>query len=99
MTSYDRTLAIDIETFSDMDLGKVGVYKYTDSPAFEILLFAYAYDDGPVQIVDLTKEKLPQQLVRDLYDGRVLKTAFNASFERVCLNKYLNGITGHGSAQ
>lgn len=94
MTSYDRTLAIDIETFSDMDLGKVGVYKYTDSPAFEILLFAYAYDDGPVQIVDLTKEKLPQQLVRDLYDGRVLKTAFNASFERVCLNKYLNGLTG-----
>lgn len=94
MTSYDRTLAIDIETFSDMDLGKVGVYKYTDSPAFEILLFAYAYDDGPVQIVDLTKEKLPQPLVRDLYDGRVLKTAFNASFERVCLNKYLNGLTG-----
>lgn len=94
MTSYDRTLAIDIETFSDMDLGRVGVYRYTDSPAFEILLFAYAYDNGPVQIVDLTKEKLPQQLVRDLYDGRVLKTAFNASFERVCLNKYLNGLTG-----
>lgn len=94
MTSYDRTLAIDIETFSDLDLGSVGVYKYADSPAFEILLFAYAYDNEPVQIVDLTKDKLPQGLVRDLYDGRVLKTAFNASFERVCLNKYLNGRTG-----
>ena len=100
MTSYNRTLAIDIETFSDEDLGRVGVYKYTDtlkgtsSPAFDILLFAYAYDDEPVQIVDLTKEKLPQAVVRDLYDALVLKTAFNASFERVCLNHYLNGITG-----
>lgn len=94
MTSYDRTLAIDIETFSDLKLGEVGVYKYTDSPAFDILLFAYAYDDEPVQIIDLTKEKLPRELVRDLYDGKVLKTAFNAAFERVCLNRYLNGLTG-----
>ena len=94
MTSYDRTLAIDIETFSDLKLGDVGVYKYTDSPAFDILLFAYAYDDEPVQIIDLTKGKMPKELVRDLYDGKVLKTAFNAAFERVCLNRYLNGITG-----
>lgn len=94
MTSYDHSLAIDIETFSDLDLGAVGVYKYTDTPSFDVLLFAYAYDDEPVQIIDLTKDKLPQGLVRDLYDRHVLKTAFNASFERVCLNKYLNGVTG-----
>lgn len=94
MISCDRTLAIDIETFSDLELGNVGVYKYTDSPAFEILLFAYAYDDDPVQIIDLTREELPQTIIRDLTSDKVLKTAFNAAFERVCLNRYLGKQTG-----
>lgn len=94
MTSYDRTLAIDIETYSDLELGNVGVYKYTDSPSFEILLFAYAYDDEPVQIIDCTKHPLPDSIVADLTASNVLKTAFNAAFERVCLNRYTGERTG-----
>ncbi|MDO4281329.1 MAG: DNA polymerase [Peptococcaceae bacterium] len=86
MTSYKRTLAIDIETFSDADLGAVGVYKYTDTPAFEIMLVAYAFDDEPVALVDLTQEEMPAELLAALTDPSVLKTAFNAQFERVCLN-------------
>lgn len=94
MTSYKKTLAIDIETFSGVELGQVGVYKYAESPDFDILLFAYAYDDEPVEIIDLTKETLPQSIIDDLLDPHVLKTAFNAAFERVCINTHLGTKTG-----
>lgn len=83
------TLAIDIETYSDINLTENGVYKYVDSPDFEILLFAYAFDDEPVQIVDLAQgEELPDRVHKALLDKNVVKTAFNAQFERVCINKY-----------
>lgn len=86
-----RTLGIDIETFSDVDLTKSGVYAYTASPHFEILLFAYAFDDESVQIIDLASgEKLPDEILEALIDEGIIKTAFNAQFERTCLSKYLN---------
>lgn len=82
--------AIDIETFSSVDLIKAGVYAYTSSPDFEILLFAYAYDDDEVQIIDLASgEKIPEQVMHDLEDENVVKTAFNAQFERTCLSRYI----------
>lgn len=85
-----RTLSIDIETYSSVDLRSCGVYRYAESPDFEILLFGYAFDDDPVQVVDLAcGEKLPQEVQDALYDPRVLKTAFNASFERTCLGAYM----------
>lgn len=87
-----RTLAIDIETFSDQEIGKVGVYRYVDTPAFRILLFAYAIDGGDVEVVDLTKEPLPAHILAALTDPSVTKTAFNASFERTCLDRAY-GIT------
>ena len=85
-----RTLSIDIETFSDVDLKKCGVYKYASSPAFEILLFGYAVDGGAVRVVDLAYgEKIPDEVVAALSDESVTKWAFNAMFERVCLSNYL----------
>jgi len=84
-----KTLGIDIETYSSVDLTKCGVYAYTTAPDFEILLCAYASDDAPVQIVDLASgEKLPSDIVKALTDESVIKTAFNANFERTCLSKY-----------
>lgn len=86
-----RALAIDIETFSDVDLLKSGVYAYTASPHFEILLFAYAFDNEEVQIVDMASgEKLPTDVIEAITDEKIIKTAFNAQFERTCLSKYLN---------
>lgn len=89
-----RTLSIDIETYSETDLIKHGVYKYVEDPNFEILLFAYAYGDDDVVCVDLTKDSLPDQIVQDLINPMVNKlghkSAFNANFERVCLQKHLN---------
>lgn len=83
-------LAIDIETYSDVDLTKCGVYAYSDSPQFEILLFAYAFDDEPTQIVDLAcGEELPQRVLDALEDESIIKTAFNAAFERTCISKYI----------
>lgn len=83
-------LAIDIETYSDVDLGKCGVYAYSDSPQFEILLFAYAFDEEETQIVDLAcGEQLPERVLDALEDVTVIKTAFNAAFERTCISKYL----------
>ena len=84
-------LAIDIETYSSVDITKCGVYAYTEAEDFEILLFAYAYDEEEVQLIDLASgEKLPQKIIEDLTNPAVIKTAFNASFERTCLAKYLN---------
>ena len=83
-------LAIDIETFSDVDLPKCGVYAYADSPLFEILLFAYAFDDEPTQVVDLARgERLPDRVLAALEDESITKTAFNAAFERTCISRYL----------
>lgn len=86
-----RTLSIDIETFSSVNLLKSGVYAYTESQDFEILLFAYAFDDEDVRIIDFTKgERLSSKLVEALKDENIIKTAFNAAFERICLSKHLN---------
>lgn len=85
-----RTISIDIETFSDVDLGKCGVYKYAQSDRFEILLFAYAVNGGSVQVADLAEgESIPDEILAALVDESVIKWAFNASFERVCLSNYL----------
>lgn len=83
------TLAIDIETYSDVSLTECGVYKYVDSDNFKILLLAYAFDDEKVKIIDLAcGEKLPDRVLKALLDKNVVKSAFNAQFERVCINKY-----------
>lgn len=83
-------LSIDIETYSDVDLTKSGVYAYTDSPNFEILLFAYAFDDEETKIVDLAcGESLPQEVIHALTDESIIKSAFNAAFERTCLSRSL----------
>lgn len=85
-----RTLSLDLETYSDVDLVKCGVYRYCESPNFEILLFGCAVDDGDVQVIDLTRgEKIPEEILVALTDGAVTKWAFNANFERICLSHYL----------
>lgn len=85
-----KTLAIDIETFSDRDLIKSGVYAYVDSPVFEILLFAYSFNREETKIIDLAQgEFLPEAVRQALVDPNVIKTAFNANFERVCLSRYM----------
>lgn len=85
-----RTLAIDIETYSDVDIKKAGVYAYAESTAFTILLFGYKYDDEEVKLIDLTVDSLPLSIILDLYSSAVIKTAYNANFERVCLSRFLN---------
>ena len=81
---------IDIETRSDKDISKCGVYAYTDTPYFEILLFAYSVDGQPVQVVDTANgEKIPKNILSTLTDEKVIKRAFNVNFERVCLSRYL----------
>ena len=90
-----KTLSLDLETFSDVDLSKCGVYKYASSPNFEILLFGYSVDGGDVQVVDLAcGEKIPAEIVSALEDETVEKWAYNAQFERVCISKYLGLPTG-----
>ncbi|WP_418968471.1 DNA polymerase [Alloscardovia omnicolens] len=94
-----KTLSIDIETYSDVPIGKAGVYKYAESDTFEILLFSYVVDEGPVQLVDLAQgEPIPRNILGALRDDSVLKWAFNASFERICLSEYLKrqGLLGSG---
>jgi len=86
--SYKRVLRIDIETYSSVDLIKCGVYKYVDADDFEILLFGYAFDEDPVQVIDLTTQALPGQLLTALTDPKIIKTAYNANFERTCLAKH-----------
>ena len=85
-----KKLMMDIETKSNIDLAKAGVYRYADSPYFDLLLFAYSVDDAPVQVVDLASgERLPEEILNALTDDRIQKHAFNASFERVCLSVWL----------
>ena len=86
-----RTLAIDVETYSEVDIAKAGAYRYCNDPSFEILLFAYAFDDEPVQIVDLVKEPtIPDEVIDALMDPNILKTAFNANFERNAISNFFN---------
>ncbi len=90
-----RALSIDIETYSSVDLAKSGVYRYTESPNFAILLFGYSVDGGEVRVVDLTcSETIPPEVVAALTDEDVTKWAFNAQFERICLSKWLGLPTG-----
>lgn len=84
-----KHLSIDIETFSSVDIKKSGLYKYVQSPDFQILLFAYSFDGEPVQIVDLAQgEQLPPEIISALQDPSVIKHAFNAAFEWYCINKF-----------
>lgn len=88
-----QTLSIDIETYSDVNLSKCGVYKYAESPDFEILLFGYSADGSEVTVIDLAQgERLPQEIIEALTDDTVIKWAFNANFERVCLSRYLRDL-------
>lgn len=90
MVKTMKKLSCDIETFSNVDLIRCGVYKYADSPDFEMLLFAYAADDGDVHIIDIAGgEELPEKIIQAIKSDTVVKTAYNAQFERVCLSRYL----------
>ena len=83
-------ITIDIETKSDKDISKCGIYAYTDTPYFDILLFAYSIDRQPVQVIDMANgEEIPENVLAALVDENVIKRAFNVNFERVCLSKYL----------
>ena len=85
-----KTLSLDLETFSDVDLSKCGVYKYVSSPAFEILLFGYSVDGGDVRVADLAcGEKIPADILAALENENVMKWAYNAQFERICLSRFL----------
>lgn len=86
-----RTLAIDVETYCELDIKNVGAYRYCEHPSFEIMLFAYAYDDEPVQIIDFKNgENLPHYVRTDLVNPLILKTAFNANFERSSIKNNFN---------
>lgn len=90
-----RFMSIDIETYSDIDINKAGVYRYVDTDAFKILLFAYSVDGGPVQLIDLTRgDSIPKEIVKALSDKSVTKWAYNANFERVALSRSLGMPTG-----
>lgn len=85
-----KRLSIDLETYSSVDLGKSGVYKYAESEDFEILLFAYSIDDGGVKVIDLANgEIIPEEILSAFSDENIEKWAFNANFERVCLSRFL----------
>ncbi len=90
-----KTLSIDIETYSSAPLQKSGVYRYVEADDFEILLFGYSVDSGPVQVVDLAcGEHIPKEVLLALEDDEVIKWAFNATFERICLSRFLGYHTG-----
>jgi DNA polymerase len=83
-------LSIDLETYSDVNLKKAGLYRYVQSPAFEILLFAYSFDGAPTQVIDMAQgEKIPLEVTHALTDPQCLKHAYNAAFEWYCLSKYM----------
>ena len=84
-------LSIDIETKSSVDLAKCGVYKYTEDKSFEILLIAYAFDDEEVSVIDIKcGDLIPSRVREAILNPKIIKSAFNANFERICLSKYLN---------
>ena len=90
-----KSLSIDIETYSSVNLAKSGVYRYVEAPDFEILLFGYSVDGSAVQVIDLAcGEKIPTDILGALTDESVTKWAFNAGFERVCLSRYIGLPTG-----
>ena len=94
-----KTLSIDIETYSSVDLAKCGVYKYTEATDFDILLFGYSTDGGPVQVVDLAcGETIPPEVIAALTNDDVTKWAFNAQFERICLSRWLRDRGGFDNA-
>lgn len=84
-----KELSIDLETYCEVDLRKSGVYSYAEDDSFEILLLAVSVDNGPVTVYDLTKENLPDQILQALVNDSIIKWAFNASFERICLSNWL----------
>lgn len=89
-----KELSIDIETYSSKDLIKTGVYAYANAPDFQILLFAYAFDDEDVKVVDVASgEELPTAIMEALIDCNIRKTAYNANFERTCISKYYNIVS------
>lgn len=90
-----KTVSIDIETHSSTPLQKSGVYRYVEAPDFEILLFGYSVDSGPVQVIDLAcGEHIPKEILAALENDAVTKWAFNASFERICLSRFFGYPTG-----
>lgn len=85
-----KTLHLDLETYSSTDLSKCGVYKYVQAQDFEILLFGYSIDDGDVRVIDLAQgERIPNNIIKALSDENIIKWAYNANFERICLSEYL----------
>ena len=85
-----KNISIDLETYSDVNLQKCGVYKYVQSPNFEILLFGYSVDEGAVKVIDLAQgEKIPDEILDALTNEQITKWAFNSQFERICLSEYL----------
>lgn len=90
-----KTLEIDIETFSSVNLAKAGVYRYVEAPDFEILLFGYSVNRGEVKVIDLASgEKIPEEILAALENETIIKWAFNAQFERICLSRFLGYPTG-----
>lgn len=87
-----QTLRIDLETYSEINLTKSTVYRYSEDPSFRILLFGYAYDDEPVTVIDVTEEPIPGGILLDLTNPDVIKQAYNANFERVCLSNYMKNL-------
>ena len=95
MGVFMKNLSIDLETYSSADIGKSGVYRYVEAQDFEILLFGYSFDGQPVQVVDLAcGERIPEEVLSALDDPAITKWAFNASFERICLSRYLGMPSG-----
>lgn len=89
-----KSISMDVETYSSEDLRKSGVYRYCEAPDFEILLFAYSVDDGDVQLADLASgEKLPNEIIKALTDDTIIKWAWHANFERICLSRYLRDLS------
>lgn len=85
-----KHLSIDLETFSATDLTKAGVYRYTEDPTFQILLFGYSIDGASARVIDLASgEHIPADILQALMDAKVVKSAFNAAFERICLSAHL----------